>query len=214
MKKPELPECTDINEKGVYVLEMEVRTNGTRSLVCPCCLGSSEHSSLPGNNPDNVDYPCRTCDGAGDLDKVIPINGERQKPGRGPAWEPAWAGAEISSRLAIRPSSGDGWWNIHGGQEAQNGMGDSKEVMQLVHLILEHLEPAKKLHRLQWVKDYRKLNPAAGLQHAMEAWNREHPGSPEDIERGQRTQEGDNAREMQQAPRADAAGEACGTPTR
>ncbi len=169
MKTHELPECTDINAKGAYSLDLEVREDGSRRLVCPCCQGSGEHPSHPGNNPDGLDPPCGTCQGEGDLDKIIPIS--RRKRGR--RREPVWNGSTISDWLSIRPSKDlDDWWNIHSKWEGQFGIGNTLDIVKLAHLILHHLEPVNGLDQVQWVKDYRRLNPSATLQQAMQAWDR------------------------------------------
>ncbi len=164
--------CADINVKGAYPVELEVREDGTRRLACPCCQGSGEHGTLAGSGPGDPYYPCWTCGGEGDLDPVILTAGEKQERRR----EPGWEGVEISNRLSIR-SDGDvqDWWNIHGKWDGQCGMGSTREAVRLARLILDRLEPVETLDRLQWVKDYRRLNQKATLQQAMAAWDREHP---------------------------------------
>ena len=67
MAKVFLEECRDLTEPGERAIQVEIHSDGTMTVLCPCCEGGGEHDTHSGNDPDNCAYPCRTCDGGGTL---------------------------------------------------------------------------------------------------------------------------------------------------
>ena len=72
MTPTQTAECLDLRKPDTYEVRLEVNTKGEQVFLCPCCGGDSEHSNLPGNNPNAVLYPCGTCDGTGEI-KPAPV---------------------------------------------------------------------------------------------------------------------------------------------
>ena len=60
-------ECLDLRRPDTYQVRLEVDRKGKQALLCPCCDGASEHTNLPGNNPNSILYPCATCNGTGEI---------------------------------------------------------------------------------------------------------------------------------------------------
>ena len=157
-------DCLDLSEAGSHRAELEIDRNGEITLSCPCCEGSGEHTDLPGNNPQALEYSCRTCDGRGviapRLSTVIP----------------AWKGASLGVKLSITPSrEEENTWYIHGQSPAERATGSTRTVVQLAHTILDHLERVEQVSRLGWIKQYRRLSPSVTYEGATEAYLKQFP---------------------------------------
>ena len=157
-------DCHDLSEAGSYRAELEIDQSGEITLTCPCCEGSGEHTDRPGNDPDALDYSCRTCDGRGviapRLSTVIP----------------AWKGASLGGKLSITPSrQEEKTWHIHGPSPAERATGSTRTVVQLAHTVLVHLEKVGEISRLEWIKQYRRLSPSVTYEGATEAYLKQFP---------------------------------------
>ena len=157
-------DCRDIGRNSAHKVELEINQEGDATLICPCCEGSGKHADQPGNNPMAQVYQCKTCQGRGTLTP-------RMRTVRA-----SWNGASLSDQLNIKPSRHqEQTWHIHGLGEEREATGSTVEMIKLAHLILEKMEPAGRMERLEWVKEYRRLSPSATLKEAMQAFNRERP---------------------------------------
>ena len=58
MAKVFLEECRDLTEPGERAIQVEIHSDGTMTVLCPCCDGGGEHDTHSGNDPDNCAYPC------------------------------------------------------------------------------------------------------------------------------------------------------------
>ena len=83
-----LDECIGLYH-GTLSTELEIARDGAIAILCPCCQGSGEHDSLPGNNPDNNAYPCVTCAGRGDINREFQERKQPKAPDGTPAKSPA-----------------------------------------------------------------------------------------------------------------------------
>ena len=154
---------------GTITTSLEIDKHGRIQILCPCCRGAGEHDSLPGNNPHNHAYPCRTCQGSGDIDHEFRERQFRKPP---PRTNPHWPGCPITPSLTLKPQ--DRNWTIESSSNAPTTI-TTPELAHLAHTILENLEDVQQLNQYDWLRQYLRLNTRATTQKAMLAWDREHP---------------------------------------
>ena len=166
-----LEECKEL-ATGTLRTEIEIRKDGKIHLLCPCCEGSGEHDTLPGNNPARDVYRCQTCQGEGHIDQAFQ---ESQQNLTEP--NPDWQGAEINQSVLVAPWGNRTWrLGIECGPDGcalgrcETATVTTRELLRFAHQVILNLEDPGHLDQYEWTRQHRRLNPRTSLQKTILAW--------------------------------------------
>ena len=156
--------CIDLSTQADHKVELEITDKGQFILSCPCCQGAGEHQDRPGNNPMANAYKCHTCRGDGTITPDLSIGVH------------TWQGTNISRGLRVTPNPRNmDSWHIHGPDPSQKATGSRSDLLKLAHQVIDNLRRSKGVDRLDWIRSYRELFPAATLQDATRMYLEQYP---------------------------------------